>query len=375
MKALSLYIHIPFCVSKCAYCAFVSSPPKGDCIDRYFKALSRETDILKALNKDYYIDTIFIGGGTPTSVDEGCLFDVINRVKDNIETHIIEFTVEGNPDSFSLKKADTYLKMGATRFSIGVQSLNDKTLKTINRAHSSAQAIDAITTLKSTGADISADYMVGLPYQTLADLSYEVNTLLDCNLNHLSCYSLILEEDTPIYTVVNSGNLILPTEDDTVNMYDEVYKICSERGLERYEISNFGKPCIHNMRYWHMNDYLGLGVAAHSLIDNVRLYNTQNTDEYIADYSDSKLSVTKRVEEILSISDAASEYIFLSLRTDEGVIKDEFISYYGEALYTKALIKAYDNESYLTIDDRGFRIKKEYFYISNSVICEFTDLK
>lgn len=375
MRALSLYIHIPFCVSKCAYCAFVSSPPKGDCIDRYFKALARETDILKSLNKDYYIDTIFIGGGTPTSVDEGCLFDVINRVKDNIETHIIEFTIEGNPDSFSLKKADSYLKMGATRFSVGVQSLNDKTLKAINRAHSSAQAIDAITSLKSTGADISADYMVGLPYQTLADVSYEVNTLLDCNLNHLSCYSLIIEEDTPIYTAVNSGNLILPTEDDTVNMYDEVYRICSERGLERYEISNFGKPCIHNMRYWHMNDYLGLGVAAHSLIDNVRLYNTQNTDEYIAEYSDSKLSVTKRVEEILSLSDAAAEFIFLSLRTDKGVIKDEFISYYGEELYTRALIKAYDNKSYLTIDDRGFRIKKEYFYISNSVICEFTDLK
>lgn len=375
MRALSLYIHIPFCVSKCAYCAFVSSPPKGDCIDRYFKALSRETDILKSLNKDYYIDTIFIGGGTPTSVDEGCLFDVINRVKDNIETHITEFTIEGNPDSFSLEKAEVYLKMGATRFSVGVQSLNNRTLQAINRAHSSEQAIDAITSLKSTGADISADYMVGLPYQTLCDVSKDVNTLLDCNINHLSCYSLILEENTPIFDAVNSSGLILPTEDETVNMYDEVYRICSERSLNRYEVSNFGKPCIHNMRYWHMNDYLGLGVAAHSLINNVRLYNTQNTDEYIAEYMSGSGDVPKRVEEILSISDAAAEYLFLSLRTDEGVIKDEFISYYGEQLYTKALVKACDNKPYLIINDNGFRIKKEYFYISNSIICEFTDLK
>lgn len=362
MKYLSIYIHIPFCEQKCLYCDFASMRAGEDMQAKYKDAIVREINSFDS--SGYVVDTIFVGGGTPTCVSVDMIADIIAAVKSKFELELKEFTIEGNPNSFTQEKLDRYIDMGVTRCSIGVQSLDDKVLKGIGRLHDSATAKKCVNRLVGSGLRVSCDLMVGLPYQTLDMVERDVRYLLDSGVGHISCYSLILEPGTPLYAKVNSGQLVLPSEDETVDMYDKVKSLCESYGLARYEISNFGDICQHNYGYWTLKDYVGFGLSAHSLIGNTRYYNTDNIQDYISGSG-------HILEESLTMEDMAKEYIMLGLRCDRGVNLKEFEEKFGQKMLENTIKIATTNQKYMNITPEYISIKPEYMYVSNSIIEQF----
>lgn len=362
MKNLSIYIHIPFCEQKCLYCDFASMRAGKDTQAKYKDAIIRE---IKSFDSSgYVVDTIFIGGGTPTCVSADMIEDIVAAVKNKFAFDLKEFTIEGNPNSFTEDKLKRYIDMGVTRCSIGVQSLEDKVLKAIGRVHDSTTAKRCVQRLVASGLRVSCDLMVGLPYQTIDMVKRDARCLLDSGVGHISCYSLILEENTPLYTKVNSGGLALPSEDDTVDMYDSVKDLCEIYGLDRYEISNFGDVCLHNYGYWTLKDYAGFGLSAHSLIGTTRYYNTDKMADYIS-------GCGHILEENLTLEDMAKEYIMLGLRCDSGVNLKDFKIKFGQEMLDNTLKIATSNEKYMNISEENISIKPEYMYVSNSIIEKF----
>lgn len=359
MEKLSIYIHIPFCENKCKYCDFVSFAYKGECVEKYITSLVQEINDFDS--SGYVVDSIFIGGGTPTFINEKYLASIFQAVKSNFKLDLKEFTIEGNPSSYTQEKVKFYQELGVTRLSVGVQSLNDEVLKGIGRIHNSKQACDCLKMLVQSGLDINCDMMIGLPYQTLNIVENDIKKVIDIGVNSVSCYSLILEEGTPLYDKVNSKQLVLPNDDLTVEMYDIAKITLQKSGLNRYEISNFGKPCLHNVGYWTLKEYVGFGLSAHSLIGNVRYYNTSDLCEYIAGSS-------RQVEEVLSKDDMIAEYIMLALRMDSGIDIGFMANKFGLESIKKLLYDIENNKKYYNITDKNIAIKDDYMYLSNSLI-------
>ncbi len=362
MKNLGIYIHIPFCESKCHYCDFTSGVGSKDRIAKYSDAIINE---IKGFDKcDYVVDTIFIGGGTPTSLNVGVLSDIITAIKSTFEISLKEFTIEGNPNSYTEEKLAEYKALGVTRVSVGVQSFEDKVLKSIGRIHTGEDAKSCVKMLAASGLCVSADLMVGLPDQTIDMAVRDAAWLVDSGITHVSCYSLILESGTKLHAMVKNGQVALPTEDQAVDMYDGVMQVLESGGLNRYEVSNFGAPCEHNLGYWRLKDYAGFGVSAHSLIDGVRYYNTDNIAEYIkgSDYI---------IDEKLTIDELAAEYVMLALRLDCGINTSEYKDQFGQQAFDNMQIIASEQSQYLDISTHFIKIKREFSYISNSIIEKF----
>ena len=362
MKNLGIYIHIPFCESKCHYCDFTSGVGSKDGIAKYLDAIIAE---INGFDKcGYVVDTIFIGGGTPTSLNVGVLSDIIAAIKAKFILKLTEFTIEGNPNSYTAQKISAYKALGVTRVSVGVQSFDDSVLKAIGRIHTGVDAKNCVKMLVDSGLRVSADLMVGLPCQTLQMVSRDAKWLVDSGVTHISCYSLILESGTKLHSMVGAGSVTLPTEDESVDMYDAGMKVIESGGLARYEVSNFGDPCLHNIRYWKLKDYAGFGVSAHSFIDGVRYYNCDNVADYIkgSEYI---------IDEKLTADEMAAEYIMLGLRLDSGVDIAEYKSKFGEQSLNDMLNIANQNAKYLKISPDNVTIKREYSYISNSIIEKF----
>ncbi len=223
MKNLSVYIHIPFCEKKCAYCGFVSFACKAKSVDRYIDALCAEIEDFDS--NGYVVDSIFIGGGTPTFLTDSQFERIVDCVKSHFVLDLKEFTIEGNPNSYTQSKINLYKKLGVTRLSVGVQSLNDKVLSGIGRIHNAKQALQCLEMLQSSGLDINCDMMVGLPYQTLDIVKEDMQKIVDFGVNSVSCYSLILEEETPLFESVQKGNMSVSSDDEAVDMYDAAVEI------------------------------------------------------------------------------------------------------------------------------------------------------
>lgn len=359
MKDLSVYIHIPFCLSKCKYCDFTSAVERKDIKEKYVKALIKE---INAFNFDgYRIRTVYIGGGTPTSLADCQLLSIVETVY-NISGHSIEeFTVEANPNSVSSELIEKLVEYGVTRISIGAQCLNDKVLTAIGRTHTSTQVLDAIELTKRYVKDINIDYMVGLPFQTVEDVERDITTLLNSGINHLSCYSLILETGTPLEKEVANGTIKLPDEDETVDMYDIAMDILEQNGLMRYEISNFGKPCLHNIAYWTLKNYIGFGLSAHSYLNNIRYSNTSDMKDYLS-------GAKAEIVEVTDIEEEFKEFIMLGLRMDIGINLNLLKNKYGENKYKRFIEYVNNNDIYFNINNNALSIKRKYSYVSNSLI-------
>lgn len=359
MKNLSVYIHIPFCEKKCAYCDFVSFVCNAKSVDKYIDALCAEMQAFDS--SDYLVDSIFIGGGTPTFLSETQLERIVDCLKKCFTLNIKEFTVEGNPNSYTQSKIATFKKLGVTRLSVGVQSLNDKVLKGIGRIHTANQALQCLKMLCDSGLDINCDMMVGLPYQTIDIVKEDIQKIVDCGVNSVSCYSLILEEETPLFEQVVNGSLNVPCDDEAVDMYDAAATILHNAGLYRYEISNFGKKCLHNIGYWSLKEYAGFGLSAHSFLGNTRYYNTSDLKQYLHKNE-------RQIEEILSLEDMRKEYIMLSLRMESGVDIADYLNKFGEN-GLKLLFEGIEKDKqYYNITKQNISIKSEYIYLSNSLI-------
>ena len=325
-----LYIHIPFCKRKCRYCDFVSFPEyKNE--DLYFVALISEMRKYAPLMQGRRFDTVFIGGGTPTSLKAGRIAALLAEAKKCFEiAENAEITCEANPESASEEKLGELFDAGVNRLSIGLQSADDKLLSAIGRIHSKADFLRAVESAIKVGfTEINADVMHGLPGQDKERYLDTLKLVCDLDIPHISSYSLILEEGTPLYDDVAGGRVSLPEPDETADMEDAGFEYLESRGYARYEISNFAKPgheCRHNLNYWDNGEYLGLGLNSHSALrlkgDWTRFNNTEVLAEYVGELGDGKLPVrnTQKIEH----DEEMFETIMLGLRKTEGVSRRAF---------------------------------------------------
>ncbi len=359
-----LYVHIPFCIKKCKYCDFVSFT----CGDKsaYIEELCKE---LSKYNGEK-IDTVFIGGGTPTILSEALLEKLILCIKTTFKLDKnTEWSIEANPKTVDERKLKLLAKHGINRISIGVQSFNDNELAAIGRAHNAKEAIETVELAKKYFDNINIDLIFALPNQTFESFLNTLNTAISLNTSHISCYSLILEEGTPLYNEHLNSPLILPDEDTERNMYEEAFSLLNKSGYNRYEISNFAKEnreCRHNLKYWQCDDYIGAGLAAHSLLDGARYENTADMSEYLkGNYIKEKT--------VLDDKDRIAEYIIMSFRLQKGILNKDFSKKFEKDFETnyKKQLDRFIKLGLIERTDTGFRLTNEGISLSNSVLCEF----
>lgn len=334
-KEIGLYVHIPFCKSKCSYCDFCSFANKENKIDEYLEALKKEMELYKSTTEDCLIKTVFIGGGTPTFLSCKELIDLIKAIRKNFNIKgDAEFTVECNPGTLEHEKLVALKEAGVNRLSIGLQSANDKTLKTIGRIHTFDEFKKNLEDARSVGFDnINADLMFSLPNETLDDIKNTIDEVLKLNLEHISAYSLIIEEGTKMYDMAISGEYKFPDEDEDRKIYYYICDELSKAGYHQYEISNFAKPgheSNHNTIYWKAEEYLGLGLAAHSYLDGYRFGNTEDMNRYINRImKENKITFLHGKKEKETIDDKKAEFMFLGLRMLDGIDINEFENKFG----------------------------------------------
>lgn len=363
-----LYIHIPFCVRKCRYCDFVSYCGKEDIYDSYIDALEAEMKEYKGSA----VDTVFLGGGTPTAFSSKQLEKLCRAVNNNFKlSDDCEFTSEANPGTIDYDKARTLLNAGVNRISLGVQSFNDHELVEIGRIHDAQTAYNTVELLNKSGFNnISIDLMTALPNQTMESLIKSLEAAMQLPLKHISAYSLIIEDGTPMAAAYDRGELNLPNEDEDRKMYAEAKKLLANHGFYQYEISNYAKPGYesrHNIKYWQCREYFGIGAAAHSYIDGVRFSNTSSLEEYIkGNYHSSE-------REILTRNDKIFEFIIMGMRMNVGISEKEFKSRFGIAIQEKysALLKKFKDGGFIELADGYIRFTDKGRDVSNSVLCEF----
>lgn len=380
-KDLSLYIHIPFCNSKCNYCNFVSSVGTEEEKLRYVEDLKKEIKIrAKEYNSFYTINTIYIGGGTPSCLKKGAIKDILQTiyrfftVKNNAE-----ITMELNPNSIDEEKISEYVISGVNRFSIGLQCVSPHILKSMGRTHTVSDFDNTIELIRDKGiSNINADLIVGYPGQTTNDVINTVKHLILNNIPHISSYILSVEEGTPLQLMIDKGVKFLPSEEKLLKMYQSVVNLLAQNGYARYEISNFAKPgfmCKHNLTYWNRTDYLGLGVAAHSYIDGVRFSNTEDRSVYCECIETRGKAPVSSVSK-LTEQEKKEECIMLSLRTSEGLSTEAYQKEFNENFLAKHKDKlsSFIKLGFLVIDKNGnVKATAKGFLVLNKIILELCD--
>lgn len=363
-----LYVHIPFCLKKCRYCDFNSGNMPDSVKEEYIDALICEMSEYREAE----VDTVYIGGGTPTVLKTETLEKVINCIKDNfILLPNTEFTVEMNPKTADIKKLEMMYKMGVNRLSIGVQSFCDEELCELGRVHSGLDAKEAIKLAKDAGFEnISIDLMSAIPKQTLKSFSKSLETAILQNPSHISCYSLILEEGTPLFDDVKSGKTVLCDEDTERDIYEYAVKTLEQNGYKQYEISNFakdGKMSRHNIKYWTLEEYVGLGLSAHSFLDGVRFSNTDDIKSYISH------NFRSGEKEVLTKADMMSEFVFLGLRMMDGISETVFFQKFGKSIFEvfQKPLEKFIKTGFLVHKGGRIYLSKEGISVSNRIMCEF----
>lgn len=372
MKTYGLYIHIPFCAQKCFYCDFASYSGKEKYVEPYLKALDKE---IRLKTKDKVFDTVFIGGGTPSflSAEElGVLSDSLKGLK---LTQEYEFTMECNPGNLTEEKARVIKSMGINRLSIGLQSSNDHILMDIGRIHTFNEFRKNYLMLRGMGFDnINVDIIYGLPNENVTILKKTLDDVLDLKPDHISCYSLIIEEFTPFYYKHKKNELNLPDEETERVMNALVISTLQEGGYERYEISNYalqGKKCQHNIRYWEGRDYAGCGTSAHEYLNGERQENVRTVEGYIRRMEEEGSASVREHQN--SFEEDVEEFVFMGMRLLKGIEKKRFIERFHvtmESLYEEVIQKhiedglLVDTDEYLRFTDKGVEF-------SNHVLSDF----
>lgn len=382
---LGIYIHIPFCIQKCYYCDFVSFVNKESYIKKYVQTLKNELDSYD-LSK-YNITTIYIGGGTPSVVSSGEIKNILDKIREKIKGNStkwedIEITIEVNPGTVDKQKLEDYIRFGINRLSIGLQSANNELLKEIGRIHTFEQFLTTYNLAREVGFEnINVDLMIGLPKQRVEDIKNTLNKVIKLNPTHISVYSLIVEEGTRIEELLNSNKLKLPDEELERQMYWYVKNTLELNGYNHYEISNFSKQekkSKHNMNCWEQKEYIGLGCAAYSYLNDIRYGNTNNIEKYL-DVQDFKnkeeleKNKIRIIDEVQSLEDKEKEYMLLGLRKIEGVSIQRFKEKYVQNpifLFKEELEKLV-NEELLVIDGDYIRLTNKGLDLANIVWEEF----
>ena len=366
-KEIGLYIHIPFCKHKCAYCDFVSFAQKEDNIEEYIKKLIEEIK-MESLEQ-YKITTIYIGGGTPSFIKSKYIVQILNSIN---KQYAEEITIEVNPGTVTKQKLFDYYNAGINRLSIGLQSTHNEILKELGRIHTYEDFLETYNLAKQIGfTNVNIDLMIGLPKQKQRNVEETLEKILKLNPNHISVYSLILEEGTELENKVNKGILKLPGEEEERKMYWLVKNKLQELGYKHYEISNFAKPGFeskHNLNCWEQKEYIGVGLAAHSYLNKTRYSNTENLKKYLENTSQNRI-----IHEVQKQEDEQKEYMLLGLRKIEGVnirkFKNKFIQN-PIYLYREELDKLVKNKL-IEIDTNYIKLTKKGIDFANLVWEEF----
>lgn len=373
MREIGLYIHIPFCIKKCNYCDFNSYETLG-LISSYMEALKREIKSYK--DKEYTIKTVFIGGGTPTLLEAREIYSLAECIYSNFKVlPDAEITIEANPGTLSREKLTWIKSAGVNRLSLGLQAYQDGLLRKLGRIHTVQEFEDNFFTARKIGFDnISVDIMFGLPGQTLKDYYLTLKNLLILAPEHISAYSLSIEEGTSFFNWWKQGKLILPSEEEERAMYHGGRAFLTSHGFVHYEISNFsapGRESKHNMIYWIGEEYLGLGAGAHSYIEGERFYNYPKIKDYIEHVENGLKSVAHR--QILSPEDILAEYCFLGLRLIDGICKEDFKRRFGRDInfiYGEAIAKLKE-QGLLQENTRNLKLTTKGLDFANNVFMEF----
>lgn len=375
MQNLSLYIHIPFCESKCNYCSFCSIKATEDEKTNYVDNLIKEIQLASKKYKDFIVKTIYIGGGTPSCLKLGEISKISKTIFSNFNIDKnCEFSIEANPNSLTFEKCIEYKKTLINRVSVGLQSYDNKILKSLNRVHTKKDFEFAINNLKLAGFEnINADIILGTPYLTLNKLKNTLKKLVKLNLTHISCYSLILEENTKLFNLVKNGEIKLSNEEKNVKFYDFCVNFLKKHGYSRYEVSNFSKPnfeCKHNLVYWNLDNYLGLGLSSHSKIDNLRFNNFSNFDDYYNALKNGNLPIENENES--SLKEIKEEYIMLKLREISGINLTEFNKKFNENLLEtkKIQIEFLTKNKFIEISENNLFVTNLGFKVLNKIILE-----
>lgn len=363
-----LYVHIPFCVRKCRYCDFISFCGMADVHGDYIDVLGREM----AQYAGSAIDTVFIGGGTPTVLEPAHLEKLLGLIGENFCLQPdTEFTIEANPKTLTKEKLAILRAGGVNRLSIGVQSFCDEELKMLGRIHSARDAYNTVQMAQDAGfSNINLDLMSALPEQTPEKFRYSLGQAVGLAPTHISCYSLILEEGTPLAKAYAAGEFRIPDEDTDRAMYELACAYLQEHGFGQYEISNFAKPgfaCRHNLKYWECQPYIGIGVAAHGFDGALRRANTESLTEYLAGHG------IGRIEDRLTVEDQMSEFMILGLRKIEGVSETEFFKRFQTSVddvFGKTIQK-FTAGGFLCREGGRVFLSRTGISVSNGVMCEF----
>lgn len=375
MGKISLYIHIPFCAQKCLYCDFPSFARKDHLRKAYIEALNKEIISLREKHNNLEINTIFIGGGTPSVLEADELECLLKEVAKLNMAKDIEYSMECNPGNLTEEKLEVMKKYGVNRISMGLQAKQDNLLKGLGRIHNYKTFKENFLLAKKVGFNnINIDLMFGLPNQRLNEWEETLREIISLEPAHISAYSLIIEEGTAFYNLYENDKLKLPTEEEERKMYHLAKKILEENGFNQYEISNYakeGKECRHNLAYWNMYNWIGVGSAAASYINGKRIKNISSVEEYINSINEKG----EAVEEIITNSknDNMEEFMFMGLRKINGIDENEFKKRFSmniNDVYGEILNK-YIDEGLLIRESGRIFLSEKGIEISNIIMADF----
>ncbi len=368
-KPIGLYVHIPFCLRKCNYCDFCSVSYDEKKILKYADSLISEIQSYKKTPRTK-IDTVFFGGGTPSVLSAELFKKISDAIHESFDiAEKSEFSVEVNPATVTYEKLDVFVKSGVNRISIGLQSIHENEMKILGRIHTYEDFENTYSMVRSAGIDnINIDLMYGIPEQTEESLKQTLEKIISLSPSHISAYGLIIEEGTPFYK--NKNLLLLPDEDAEYGMYLMIEKMLTDSGYEHYEISNYAKvdsKSKHNLKYWRDEEYIGVGLAAHSYFNGKRYFNTDNFDEYFDGFG-----AKYRKEENETVGIDKFEYAMLGLRLSEGISLREYGVLFGEkfAKGKEKLLQTYISAGFMKISDGRLSFTGKGFYISNTILAE-----
>ncbi|NGU14273.1 radical SAM family heme chaperone HemW [Clostridium perfringens] len=375
MGKISLYIHIPFCAQKCLYCDFPSFARKDHLRKAYIEALNKEIISLREKHNNLEINTIFIGGGTPSVLEADELECLLKEVAKLNMAKDIEYSMECNPGNLTEEKLEVMKKYGVNRISMGLQAKQDNLLKGLGRIHNYKTFKENYLLAKKVGFNnINVDLMFGLPNQRLNEWEETLREIISLEPAHISAYSLIIEEGTAFYNLYENDKLKLPTEEEERKMYHLAKKILEENGFNQYEISNYakeGKECRHNLAYWNMDNWIGVGSAAASYINGKRIKNISSVEGYINSINEKR----EAVEEIINNSknDNMEEFMFMGLRKINGIDENEFKNRFSmniNDVYGEILNK-YIDEGLLIRESGRIFLSEKGIEISNIIMADF----
>ncbi|WP_010247863.1 radical SAM family heme chaperone HemW [Acetivibrio cellulolyticus] len=375
-KSIGIYIHIPFCRAKCFYCDFNSFACRDELVPAYFNALKKEISLYAEKLKGYNIKTVFIGGGTPSVVDAQYIYEIMSLLNQKLDIDKkAEISIETNPGTLNLEKLQIYKEIGVNRLSIGLQAWQDRILKMLGRIHTAKEFEDNFKLARQVGFDnINVDLIFGIPDQSFEDWCETLKSVTELGPEHMSCYSLKIEEGTIFGSRLENGELEPLDDDIDRKMYSYTKDYLAKKGYKHYEISNFAKPgyeCRHNLVYWDVEEYIGIGAGSHSFFESTRFNNVYDIESYISSILGEK--IPSENAESINKKESMAEFMILGLRLIDGVRVEDFKSRFGVEIYS-----VYGKEINRLVDWKLIIVKEGFISLSsigldyaNQVFMEF----